>query len=96
MFDRRLVGTLPLLRGGLAAEFAPCAEMLKAAIRALAAKTWTHPVSGREVRFAAVTIERWYYMAQREKDDPVGVLRRAVRKDCGKVSLCRRRWPRVW
>ena len=60
---------------------------LKAALRALAAKTWTHPVSGREVRFAAATIERWYYKAQREKDDPVGVLRRAVRKDCGKVSL---------
>jgi transposase InsO family protein len=60
---------------------------LKAAIRSLAAKTWTHPVSGRDVHFAAVTIERWYYRARREKDDPVGVLRRAVRKDCGKVSL---------
>ena len=65
----------------------PARGELKAAIRALAAKTWTHPVSGREVRFAAVTIERWYYTAHREKDDPVGVLRRAVRKDCGKVSL---------
>lgn len=60
---------------------------LKAAIKSLAAKTWTHPVSGREVRFAAGTIERWYYRARREKDDPVGVLRRAVRKDRGKVSL---------
>ena len=65
----------------------PARGELKAALRALADKTWTHPVSGREVRFAAVTIERWYYTAQREKDDPVGVLRRAVRKDCGKVSL---------
>ena len=44
-------------------------------------------MSGRPVRFAAVSIERWYYKARREKDDPVGVLRRAVRKDCGKVSL---------
>jgi transposase InsO family protein len=60
---------------------------LKAAIRLLAAKTWTHPVTGRDVQFAAVTIERWYYRARREKDDPVGVLRRAVRKDSGKVSL---------
>jgi len=60
---------------------------LKAAIGALAAKTWTHPISGRDVRFAAATIERWYYTARREKDDPVGVLRRAVRKDRGKVSL---------
>ena len=60
---------------------------LKAALRALADKTWTHPVNGREVRFAASTIEEWYYIAKREKDDPVGVLRRAVRKDCGKVTL---------
>ncbi len=60
---------------------------LKTAIRSLAAKTWTHPVSGGDVRFAAVTIEKWYYKARREKNDPVGVLRRAVRKDSGKVSL---------
>ena len=65
----------------------PARGELKAAIGALAAKTWTHPVSGREVRFATATIERWYYRARREKNDPVGVLRRAVRKDCGKVSL---------
>jgi putative transposase len=65
----------------------PARGQLKAAIRLLAAKTWTHPVSRRDVEFAAVTIERWYYLARREKDDPVGVLRRAVRKDCGKVSL---------
>jgi putative transposase len=65
----------------------PARGALKEAIRFLAAKTWTHPVSGRDVRFSAVTIERWYYTAQRERDDPVGVLRRAVRKDCGKVSL---------
>ena len=44
-------------------------------------------MSGRDVHFAAVTIERWYYRARREKNDPVGALQRAVRKDCGKVSL---------
>jgi len=33
---------------------------LKIAIRALAEKTWCHPVTGRDVRFSAVTIERWY------------------------------------
>ena len=48
----------------------PARGELKAALRALAAKTWTHPVSGREVRFSAVTIERWYYTARRAKDDP--------------------------
>ena len=34
-----------------------------------------------------MTIARWYYTARRVRDDPVGALRRAVRKDCGKVSL---------
>jgi len=65
----------------------PARGALHAAIRCLADKTWTHPTSGRDVRFSAVTIERWYYTARRGHDDPVAVLRRAVRKDCGKVSL---------
>jgi transposase InsO family protein len=65
----------------------PARGQLKAALRALADKSWTHPVSGGEVHFSVVTIERWYYTAQRGKDDPVGVLRRAVRKDCGKATL---------
>jgi putative transposase len=65
----------------------PARGALKAAIGSLAEKTWSHPITGRDVRFSAVTIERWYYKARRERDDPVGVLRRAIRKDCGKVSL---------
>ena len=85
--DQRPVGALSILRGGLALELSPARGALKTAIRSLAEKTWSHPVTGRDVRFAAVTIERWYYMARRGHDDPVGVLRRAVRKDCGKVSL---------
>jgi transposase InsO family protein len=64
----------------------PARGELKAALQALAAKTWTHPVNAREVHFSPVTIERWYYKS-RQKDDPLQVLRRAVRKDCGKVSL---------
>lgn len=65
----------------------PARGELKTAIRLLAAKTWTHPVSGRNVQFSAVTIERWYYTARRQHDDPVAALRRALRKDCGKVLL---------
>jgi putative transposase len=64
----------------------PARGELRAALQTLAAKTWMHPVSGREVHFSPVTIERWFYKA-RQKDDPIQVLRRAVRKDCGKVSL---------
>ena len=64
----------------------PARGELKAALQALAAKTWTHPVHAREVHFSPVTIERWYYKS-RQQDDPLQVLRRAVRKDCGKVFL---------
>src|SRR5271166_2624699 len=65
----------------------PARGALKTAIRSLAEKTWCHPITGRDVRFSAVTIERWYYLARRGHDDPVAVLRRAVRKDRGKVTL---------
>ncbi len=43
---------------------------LKIAIRSLAAKTWTHPTTGRDVQFSAVTIERWYYTARRARRRP--------------------------
>jgi transposase InsO family protein len=56
---------------------------LKAAIDVLAQKTWRHPVSGEPVRFAASTIERWLYAA-RPAQDPIGVLRKKVRKDMGR------------
>ncbi|HEX3448556.1 MAG TPA: DDE-type integrase/transposase/recombinase [Isosphaeraceae bacterium] len=65
----------------------PARGTLRTAIRSLAEKTWAHPVTGRDVRFTAVSIERWYYTARRQRDDPVGALRRAVRKDSGKISL---------
>ena len=60
---------------------------LKAAIQSLAEKIWTHPVNGQDVQYATTTIERWYYKARNEQEDPVRVLQRAVRKDSGKVSL---------
>jgi putative transposase len=65
----------------------PASGSLGRAIRSLAEKTWSHPVTGRDVRVAAGTIARWYYTALRQPDDPVAALRRAVRKDCGKISL---------
>jgi transposase InsO family protein len=44
-------------------------------------------VTGRDVHVAASTIARWYYAARSQHDHPVSALRRAVRKDHGKVSL---------
>ena len=85
--DLCLVGAFPLLGGGRVVKRAAARGELKSALESLAAKTWTHPVTGRKLRFAVKTIERWLYRARQERDDPVGALRRAVRKDCGKVSL---------
>ena len=65
----------------------PARGALKTAIRSLAAKTWSHPTSGRDVQFAPATVERWYYAARHGHDDPVRALRRAVRKDRGQIAL---------
>src|SRR4029077_7045447 len=93
-----MIQTTPSSTGALWARFRfsvvgsllsspPARGTLQTAIRSLAAKTWSHPVTGRDVRFADVTIARWYYTARQKRDDPVGALRRAVRKDCGQMSL---------
>lgn len=61
----------------------PPTRELHGALRALAAKTWRHPVSGLDVRFGVSTLERWYYAARR-KPDPVAALRNRVRRDIGR------------
>ncbi len=70
------MGAVSILRGGLALELSPARRALKSAIGYLAEKVWSHPVTGRDVRFSAVTIARWYYTVRRVRDDPVGALRR--------------------
>ena len=62
----------------------PAKGALREALLQLAAKEWTHPSTGKPCRFAFSTVERWYYRALRERRDPVGVLRRKVRKDRGR------------
>ena len=64
----------------------PARGELAAALLALSQKTWRHPITHEPVRFGASTIERWLYLARRETMDPVGVLRRKVRKDLGRQS----------
>jgi transposase InsO family protein len=61
----------------------PAPGELRQALGRLAESVWRHPVSGRPVRFALSTIERWYYAA-RAVADPVRVLRRKVRSDSGR------------
>lgn len=56
---------------------------LRRALVALAARSWQHPITETPVTFSFSTIERWFYMAQGERLDPVSVLRRQVRADRG-------------
>jgi len=64
----------------------PARGELEAELERLAAKEWLHPVTGQPVSFARSTIQRWYYAARHEKSDPVGILRRKIRKDAGEQS----------
>ena len=62
----------------------PARGELRAAIEALAAKTWRHPITGAPVSFAYSTLERWLYLARRAGHaDTVNALRRRIRKDAG-------------
>jgi putative transposase len=58
---------------------------LRAALEALAAKTYRHPVTGEPVQFAFSTVERWLHLARKAAGhgDTVRALRRKIRKDAG-------------
>lgn len=64
----------------------PAPGELQIELERLASKAWLHPITGRPTRFGVSTIQRWYYAARAGKSDPVGVLRRKVRKDAGQQS----------
>jgi len=61
----------------------PAHSELQLELERLAAKSWEHAVTGKPTRFGLSTIQRWYYLAKAARTDPVGVLRRKVRKDLG-------------
>ena len=61
----------------------PAPRELSAALTALAAKSWRHPLSGLDVRFGVSTLERWYYTA-RAAADPVAALRNRLRGNIGR------------
>ncbi|MGH7633502.1 MAG: IS481 family transposase, partial [Gemmatimonadaceae bacterium] len=62
----------------------PARGELQAALEALAAKSWLHPVTGAPTQFGVSTIERWHQQARGAAIDPVGVLRRKRRSDAGR------------
>lgn len=62
---------------------------LQAELKRLAAKWWQHPVTKVPTRFGVSTIERWHYQAKNAANNPVGELRRKIRKDSGQqTALC--------
>ena len=63
----------------------PAKGELGKALEELAAKTWRHPITKAPSTWAPSTIERWYYEAKHAPVDPVGALRRKLRKDIGRV-----------
>jgi putative transposase len=62
----------------------PAHGELQQALRALAAKSWRHPLTGVAVQFSVATLERWFYAA-RSSPDPVSALRRKRRTDAGRA-----------
>jgi transposase InsO family protein len=72
--------------GALLASPPPRGE-LQDELKRLAAKSWIHPATGEPAHFGRSTIERWHLQAKRARVDPVGVLRRKVRKDAGTLDL---------
>ena len=61
----------------------PTPGELRTALKALAARTWKHPITGEPTRYGFSTIERWFYTA-RDAQNPVDALRRSVRNDTGR------------
>src|SRR5438876_1871607 len=64
----------------------PAHGELQAALEALAATSWLHPITGAQTQFGVSTIERWYHQARGATIDPVGVLRRKRRSDAGQQA----------
>jgi len=64
----------------------PAKGELQAALDQLALREWRHPTTGAPIRFGRSTIQRWYYKALRERQDPVAVLRRKPRQDAGRQA----------
>ncbi len=58
----------------------PPKGQLQSALKALAQRSWVHPISGQHLIIALSTIERWYYQAK-GTSDPINALRSKRRGD---------------
>ena len=57
---------------------------LGAELERLSRQSWEHPSGRGPVSFSAKTIQRWYYQARAEDQDPVTALKRRARGDAGR------------
>jgi putative transposase len=69
--------------GALLADPPPKGQ-LQRALRELSSRQWRHPDTGQPLRFAKSTLERWYHLARRERQDPFAVLKTRIRVDAGR------------
>lgn len=56
---------------------------LRRRLKQLSEVEWKHPLREEKFRISLSTIERWYYASQKLNKDPVGALRRKLRRDSG-------------
>lgn len=61
----------------------PNAGELKMRLKELSETEWKHPLKNKKFKISLPTLERWYYLSRKRNQDPVGVLRRKLRRDCG-------------
>ena len=57
---------------------------LRSELERLSRRDWEHPSGKGPARFAVSTIERWFYRARAEEQDPVKALRKKQRTDIGR------------
>jgi transposase InsO family protein len=59
----------------------PPPGQLQEELKKLSLKVWNHPQKKTTKRFSLSTIERWYYLALKEKMSPLDKLQRKIRSD---------------
>jgi putative transposase len=65
----------------------PAKGQLQSILRELSSREWRHPITGMPLRFGTSTLERWYRLARRDKQDPFAALRTQIRSDAGAYRM---------
>jgi len=68
--------------GGLLSN-PPAPGELRSRLKQLSETEWKHPLRDEKFKLSLPTLERWYYASLKQGKDPVGALRRKLRRDSG-------------